>query len=117
KIRLAFDAVGGELSAQVGQAMSRGGRVIVYGALAGENCEISPLSLLFESKRLEGFWLPLWIQERNTFQKLRMAYQAQKLLGSDLKTDVQARFPLENVQEAIALYRATRTAGKVLLIP
>ncbi len=116
-IGMAFDAVGGELSGQVAQALNKDGRLIVYGALAGENCQVSPRSLLFEGKRLEGFWITRWIKSRNRLQILRMAYQAQKLLRSDLKTDVQARFPLDKIQDAIALYKQKRTDGKVLLIP
>ena len=53
-----------------------------------------------------GFW-----------KRLKTAMGAQKLLGSELATHVQAHFPLEKVQEAIALYREKRTEGKVLLIP
>jgi len=66
---------------------------------------------------MEEFWLPVWIKSRNWWQNIRMAYEVQKLLGSDLKTDIQARLPLDKVKEAITLYKEKRTEGKVLLIP
>jgi len=114
-VHIAFDAVGGALTSEIAQAMPKGARVIVYGALAGENCQISPRSLIYENKRLEGFWLTEWVKKQTLWQKLRMVHGAQKLLSSDLKTDVQARFPLEKIQEAIELYKTKRTEGKVLL--
>ncbi len=117
KVRLAFDAVGGELTAQVASALQKGSKVIVYGALAGESCQMSPLSLIFEKKTLEGFWVSDWIKKISFLRKVRMTAGIQKLLATDLATQVQARFPLEKVQDAIALYREKRTEGKVLLIP
>jgi NADPH:quinone reductase-like Zn-dependent oxidoreductase len=117
KIRLAFDAVGGELSARVTSAMPRGSKMIVYGALSGDNCQMNPHSLIFEGKRMEGFWVSDWIKTIGFLSKLKMAAGVQKLLATDLSTQVQARFPLEKVQEAIALYKEKRSEGKVLLIP
>ena len=46
--RIAFDPVGGELTAQVANALVKSGRVIVYGALGGEkHIQINPSSLIF----------------------------------------------------------------------
>jgi NADPH:quinone reductase-like Zn-dependent oxidoreductase len=117
KIRLAFDAVGGELSAHVTSAMPKGTKIIVYGALSGENCQMSPHSLIFENKTMEGFWVTDWIKQISFLSKLKMASSVQKFLATDLSTNVQARFPLENVKEAISLYKEKRSEGKVLLIP
>jgi len=117
KIRLAFDAVGGDLTSRVASAMPPGSKVIVYGALAGENCQMSPLSLIFEDKKMEGFWLSQWVKKLGFWRKMSMAYGAQKLLSSDLSTHIQARYPLEKVEDAIALYKEKRTEGKILLMP
>jgi NADPH2:quinone reductase len=116
-VRLAFDAVGGELTKQVTSVMPRGSKIVVYGALSGENCQMSPNSLIFEGKSMEGFWVTEWIKTIGFISKLRMANDVQKLLTSDLSTHVQARFPLDRVKEALSLYKEKRSAGKVLLIP
>jgi NADPH2:quinone reductase len=117
KIRLALDAVGGKMTAVIARCMLAGSQVIVYGALSGDDCCISPTSLVFENKSLAGFWLTEWVKRRTIGQKLWMAYQVQRLLKKELKTDVQARFPLDQIHEAIDLYKKKRTDGKVLLIP
>ena len=116
-IRLAFDAVGGELTSRVASAMPEGSKVIVYGALSGDNCQMSPSALIFGGKTMEGFWLSDWIKRIGFFSKMRMAVGAQKLLSTDLATHVQARFPLDKVRDAIDFYKERRSDGKVLLIP
>lgn len=117
KVRLALDAVGGELTAPIARAMIKGSRVIVYGALSGDSCAISPASLIFEGKSVEGFWLTEWLKHRSIGRILWMAFQAQRLLKQELRTDVQARFPLDKIHEAIGLYKEKRSDGKVLLVP
>jgi len=116
-ITIAFDAVGGALTAQLAAAMPRGSHIVVYGALSGENCQVSPGDLLFRDQKLEGFWLTEWIKKKTFIQKLIFAFQVQRRLSDDLQTHVQSRFPLEQFREAIELYKKKRSDGKVLLIP
>jgi hypothetical protein len=66
---------------------------------------------------LEGFWLSQWIKGKNLLQKLLFAYRVQRFLPHELQTHVQARFPLEKVAQAMALYKKQRSQGKVLLLP
>lgn len=114
---IGFDAVAGELSARVLRAQPRGARLLVYGALSLEACQADPGSLIFEEKRLEGFWLSGWLRDKNLVQKFRMSSRVQELLSTDLKSEVQARFPLQDAAKAIEQYASSMTAGKVLLKP
>jgi len=41
----------------------------------------------------------------------------QNNIATDLATTVQARLGLEQIQDALSLYRKQRSAGKVLLMP
>ena len=117
KASIAFDAVGGELTRRVALAMPPGSRIVVYGALADEPCQIDSKDFFFRDKKLQGFWLSRWIKRKGFLQKLLLAYRVQKLLSNDLQTRVQARFPLEDILCAIDLYEKQRTEGKVLLVP
>lgn len=114
---LAFDAVTGELTGRMLRAMPNGARVMVYGGLSEQACQIDPRSLIFEGKRVDGFWLPGWMQQRNMLNRMRAAMQAQKFLASDLKTEVRARLPLEEAAKGLQQYAAGMTEGKILLIP
>ncbi|HSM87735.1 MAG TPA: zinc-binding dehydrogenase [Candidatus Limnocylindrales bacterium] len=114
---IGFDAVSGELSAHVLRAMANGGRLLVYGGLSLAACQADPTSLIFEGKRLEGFWLSEWLRRRNLLAQMRVAGEVQKLLGSDLKSEVQARLPLEEAARGLEQYALHMTAGKVLFMP
>jgi len=116
-IGMAFDAVGGDLTARVATAMPKNSTVVVYGALSGEPCQMNPTSIIFEGKHMQGFWLTEWIKTIGILPKLKMAFEVQAHLNDELSTQVQARFPLEKIQEALALYKSKRSDGKVLLIP
>ena len=111
------DAVGGELTAQLLHAMPHGSQALVYGALAGENCQVSALDLIFAQTRVEGFWLTDWIRTQNLPTLIRTSMQVQRLLSSDLRSGVQACLPLEEAQFALKLYQERMSAGKVLLVP
>lgn len=114
---LAFDAVAGDMTGRILRAMPPGSRVLVYGALSLQACQIDPSSLIFEGKHVEGFWLSAWLRRRNLVGQFRLARQVQGLLDGELKTEIQARLPLEEAAQGLALYSNNMTAGKVLLIP
>ncbi len=113
---IAFDAVSGELSARVLRAQPRGSRLLMYGGLSMEAGQTDPGSLIFEGKRLEGFWLSAWLRRQNLLEIFRVSRQVQKMLGNELRTEIQARLPLEDTARALAQYAANMTAGKVLLV-
>jgi NADPH:quinone reductase-like Zn-dependent oxidoreductase len=114
---IGFDAVAGETSAIVLRAQPPKSRLLVYGGLSLAPSQADPASLVFEGKRLEGFWLSAWLRSKNLLSQLRIAGQVQALLGSDLKTDFQAKVPLKDAAQALQQYASNMTAGKVLLVP
>jgi NADPH2:quinone reductase len=112
-----FDAVAGELTGRMLIAMPAGARVIVYGALSGEGCLVDPRSLIFEGKRVEGFWLSKWLRSQNILKMLRTTRRVQKLLDGDLRTEIRARLSLEEAVDGIRQYTEHMTGGKLLFIP
>jgi NADPH:quinone reductase-like Zn-dependent oxidoreductase len=114
---LGLDAVAGELSAHVLSAQPKGSRLLVYGGLSLAPCQIDPRSLIFETKRVQGFWLTGWMRQRNLLSQVRVAREVQKLLAGELKTEFQARLPLEDAARALRQYASNMTAGKILLVP
>ena len=117
KTRLAFDAVGGELTRRLAASMPPDSRIVVYGALSGEPCQMSALDLIFHQERLEGFWLSERMRRMTGIRKWHSAVGAQRLIARELQTRVQGRFPLEQVAAALTQYRQQRSDGKVLLVP
>ena len=62
-------------------------------------------------------WLTGWLRKKNPLAQLLTMRKVQSLLGSDLKTEVQARVPFEDVAKALEQYTTQMTRGKVLLVP
>jgi NADPH:quinone reductase len=114
---ISFEAVAGEMSGRILRAQPPGSRMLIYGGLSMRDVTLDPGSLVFEEKHVEGFWLSAWLRHRNTLSRLRVARQVQELLGSELKTEIRARLPLEKAADGLAQYAADMTAGKVLLVP
>jgi len=114
---VAFEAVAGETTGRILAAMPRGGLAVVYGALSQGACAVDPRSLIFEGKRVEGFWLADWLRRQNALRKFLMARKVERMLGGELKTEVRARLPLEEAAEGIRRYADNMTAGKILLVP
>jgi NADPH:quinone reductase len=114
---LALEAVAGDLTRRVLDAMPRGGRALVYGGLSLEPARVNPAALIFEGKHLSGFWLSEWLRGMSMWDRLRVARQVQRMLAGDLRTRVQARMPLEAGFNALEQYAQNMSAGKVLFVP
>jgi NADPH:quinone reductase len=112
-----FDAVAGETTGRVLRAMPAGSTAIVYGGLSLEGCVIDPRSLIFERKRLRGFWLSDWLRTQGALKTFRAAGKIQKHLGDELKSEIRARLPLEKAVEGITQYAHEMTGGKIIIVP
>jgi NADPH:quinone reductase-like Zn-dependent oxidoreductase len=114
---VAFDAVAGELTGRVLRAMPPKSECFVYGGLSMEGCLIDPRSLIFERKRVRGFWLSDWMRRTGALKKFSASRSVQKLLKDEFRTEIRARLPLEQAAEGVRLYEREMTGGKILLTP
>jgi NADPH:quinone reductase-like Zn-dependent oxidoreductase len=99
------------------RAQPKGSRMLVYGALSMKATEIDPGLLIFEGKKLEGFWVSGWLAKKNLLSRVKVAREVQSMLGNELKSEVQGKVPIANAAEALHQYMTNMTAGKVLLTP
>jgi NADPH:quinone reductase len=112
----AIDAVGGKTGAEVLGTLARGGRMLVYGALAAEPMVIDPRVLLVGQKRVEGFWLSEWVRDAGVLTMLRLFRQLNKLIESGVLTsEIGTTFALEEVKTACRMAAQPGRQGKVLL--
>lgn len=119
KATVAFDAIAGRTTGEILSAMPNKSKILVYGALSGTSCsEISPMSLIFQEKSVEGFWLSSWLASKNIWGLYKATSTVQKLLASGaFHTSVKARVTLEEAPQALAQYQKEMTAGKVIIKP
>jgi NADPH:quinone reductase len=114
---LILDPVGGEQTQQLLAAAPSGSTVVLYGSLSGSRMEVTSQVSRRGNTGVVGFFLPNWIAQKNPLQILWDGWRVQRLAPKILQTTIQKRFPLTEVQQALELYQANPTAGKVLLLP
>jgi NADPH:quinone reductase-like Zn-dependent oxidoreductase len=114
---VALDAVAGEMTGRLLQAMPRRAEVVLYGALSNQPSQVNPGQLIFKQQRVRGFWLSAWKPRLGMVGMLYAGWQVQRLLEQELKTEIQAGVPLAEAVEGIERYVNDMTGGKILLIP
>jgi len=114
---IAFDAVAGELTGRVLQAMPRGSEIIVYGALSGDPCgSIDPMVLAFGDKRVRGFEIAGYLQDLGLVRAYGLARKAQSHVRSGaFATTIADRIPLAEAPAGLAAYISRMSDGKILL--
>eukprot|EP01100_Stratorugosa_tubuloviscum_P002931 TRINITY_DN169_c0_g1_i1.p1 TRINITY_DN169_c0_g1~~TRINITY_DN169_c0_g1_i1.p1 ORF type:complete len:499 (-),score=261.23 TRINITY_DN169_c0_g1_i1:41-1537(-) len=117
--KIAFEAVAGELTGRVFNALAKKGTLYVYGALSEQACSaINPAALIFDEKTLKGFWLTPYVNEKSLFSKMRITWSVPELLESkDITSPIAGHYPIERIAEAVSSYISNMTAGKVLIVP
>ncbi len=116
-VTLALDAIAGEMTGHLLDALPRGGSVIIYGGLSSTTFVTSGLPLVFDKKSMYGFYLLDWLSNLNVMQLMTTAFSIQRLLVTDLQTSVRARIPLEQGIAALETYASEMTQGKFLIVP
>lgn len=118
KPRVFLDAVSNQTSAQIFDAMPNRGRWVIYGKLDQELPTImQPGQMIFQSKRIEGFWLTRWMMDKPIGEKIGAIQTVQKRFASgDWQTDVTAIIPLSEAMEKVPAALA-QLNGKVFIKP
>jgi NADPH:quinone reductase len=115
-VPFALDAVGGATGSAVVKALGRGGRMLVYGTLAGEPLSVDPRVLLTGQKRVEGFWLSEWVKDQGVVTMLALFRRIKRLLAQGvLNTEIGSTFPLDDIKSAVQAAAASGRHGKILL--
>jgi NADPH:quinone reductase-like Zn-dependent oxidoreductase len=114
----AFEAVAGDMTGTVINAMPPRSTAYVYGGLSEEACgNIDPIGLIFQEKTVTGFYLGKWLKRRGALGILRDAGRLQRMIiDGRIATEVQRRVTLDQVAEGLNQYVKNMTSGKVLIM-
>ena len=116
--RLAFDAVAGPGVATLADCLADGGVVVNYGLLSGRPCEITADQLIFRDIKLVGFWRGKSLQADSPTRTAALYRDlADCVLDGTLSVEVEARYRLDQIGEALAHAKREGRSGKVLLLP
>jgi len=117
KVGLAFDAIAGQMTFDLVEALPPGGEVMVYGGLSEQPSSAHPGKLIFEKKKVTGFWVSEWITHQSMVKLLFTFNKIQKYFSEKHKTTIQKRVSLTETMDGITQYLSNMTAGKVLVKP
>jgi NADPH:quinone reductase len=119
KATAAFEAIAGDMTGVVFNALPPKSTVYLYGALSLQPCGgIDPVDVIFHEKTLTGFYLGNWLRNRGLIGILRTVSRVQRLIiDRRIETIVQRRLALDEVVEGLQQYVANMTDGKVLIMP
>ena len=118
KVRLGIDAVGGESTRRLGDALARGGTVVNYGVMSGKGPRLSAAATIFKDITLRGFWLVSWLKKTpREEQGALFTRLAKHVADGTLQAPVEGTFRLEDIREALTRAMEGGRGGKVLLTP
>ena len=119
KATAAFEAIAGDMTGIVLNALPPASTVYLYGALSQTPCgSIDPIEVVFHEKSLTGFFFGNWMKKRGTLGVIRAASRVQRMLiDGRIETTIQRRLSLDEVVDGLQQYASHMTDGKVLIMP
>lgn len=117
-IPLGIDAIGGTGTLKIADCLSNGGKVVNYGFLSGDPCQMTPTHTIVQGLSLHGFWLVGFMQGSTREQKNALyKTMSQAFIDGELNVPVEAEYSLDQISEALAHAHKEGRSGKILLRP
>lgn len=117
-VSLGIDAVGGETFTRLAQSLGHGGTLVSYGMLSGKPGTLSPALTIFNDIRIRGFWLSKWFETTAMKDKQAAFGKIIPLVASGaLKANVDSRFSVSEIKQAVTRAAQRGRNGKVLIVP
>ena len=117
-IALGIDAVGGKTFTRLAQSLGDGGTLVSYGVMSGKPVTLNPAMLIFNDIRIRGFWLSKWFETATMTEKQAAFGQIIPLVISGaLKANVDSRFTVSEIKQAVERAAQSGRNGKVLIVP
>jgi NADPH2:quinone reductase len=113
QVSVAFDTLGGEATGILFAALPSNGEVIIYGGLSEEDPKVDIKPIIFENKKISGFWVTEWAVNESKLKMAVYTYLVQKAM-QDLKPKIQEKIPYENATSAIEKYLECMSKGKFI---
>lgn len=115
--RIFLDAVTGSLASGIFHLMPRHSRWIIYGRLDPSVTAIpEPGQLIFQAKRIEGFWLPEWMRQSRERREQAVIEAQKRFSDGRWSTAITAVVPLANAIKRVPEELA-KPNGKVFIRP
>jgi NADPH:quinone reductase-like Zn-dependent oxidoreductase len=118
ELALVLDSVGGPAVAELAHRLRFGGKVVSFGALAGEPTALSVRrDLVYRHISHHGFWTLNWLRQASR-EDITAHYReiAGLVAGGKLTAEIDRTYPLEQYAEALNHAEAYQRKGKVMFV-
>lgn len=116
RIRRGLDAIAGEAAGRLLETIADGGTLICYGLLADDRIILPATRVIFRDVHIRGYSRLRWLNTLSFEAKTAVYSELCQLLeGGLIRSDVEAVYPFEQVQEAVNHAAREGRSGKVLL--
>jgi NADPH:quinone reductase len=112
-----IDAVGGETASKIFMTLPYGAEMVCYGNLSEKEIMVQPGLMIFQDKKISGFWLSSYISSLSANEFDECSTIAQELIPTCFQSHIQKKFPLESIFEAIEFYKNNMSLGKIVIQP
>lgn len=113
--RLALNAIGGESALRLLNALGNGGTHVTFGAMTFDEIRWPTRQLIFEDKRIRGFWFDRWQREADAGAQQALWEEVFTLTRDGVfRVPIAGKYPLSGYADALKANAAPRL-GKVLL--
>lgn len=117
-VALAIDAVGGDTFGRLANSLSYGGTVVAYGRLSGKPATLNTAIMIVNDIRIRGFWLSKWFETASMQERQAAFDQVIPLVaGGVLTANIDSRFTLSEIRDAVSRAAQGGRSGKVLIVP
>jgi trans-2-enoyl-CoA reductase len=115
-IRRALDAVAGDASGRLLEALDEGGELVVYGLLADDRVRLPATQVVFRDVTIRGYSRLRALKALTPERRAELTAELVSLAAEGtLASTIEARYPLEQVREALAHHERPGRRGKILL--
>lgn len=113
-----LDAVGGHTATEALKCLGKGGTMLVYGVLSGQDPTFPVGLMIFRELAVRGFWLSDWMRRVNSETRQDVAQNVIRLLSSGkIQLPVEASYSLDQTAEAVEHSERPGRWGKILIKP
>ena len=117
-IVLALDPVGGDTYGRLADSLGYSGTLVTFGVLSGKPATLDTRRLIGNDIRLRGFWLYKWFQTATMQEKQTAFGEVIPLIANGtLKADIDSRFTIDEIKQAVTRSKEGGRNGKVLIVP
>ena len=113
-----LECIAGDMTGTILEFMGFESRVLIYGLLSDKPAgNINTISFIGKGQILESFLLNNYLAKKSLTEYLEIVLKAEAMYQHELKTVVNARYGLHQINEAIDFYMQNQTAGKIIIKP